>query len=130
MGFLDLTREDKTGQFLTAAGKTKWDGLFQHFDESYKNNLKEEAKELLEAISNYIVDPNLDNRAELCKEWADVQVVLSNIAWYLKIPADAAYNRVVNNNMTKVGPDGKVKLREDGKILKPKNYVKADMSGL
>lgn len=125
----DLTREDKTAQFLKAAGKKPW-APGQPFDASYNNNLREETKELLQAVCDYALEPGTDNRKNLCKEWADVQVVLSNIAWYFGIPADAAYNRVTENNMTKVGPDGAVKLRADGKILKPDNYVKADMSGL
>ena len=82
-----------------------------------------------EAMRNFVDDPNPKTRAELCKEWADVQVVLSNIAVYFDIPSDPAFNRVHLNNMTKV-VEGKLRLREDGKILKPEGYVKPDMSGL
>ena len=122
------TREQKVGRFLKAAGKSPFVSN-KNYDVSHENNLDEEINELLEAISNYRFNPNEDTRANLCKEWADAQVVLSNIAWYFQIPASVAFNRVHNNNMTKV-VDGKVILREDGKILKPEGYVKPDMRGI
>lgn len=123
------SRENKVGEFLKAAGKLPWDSSSKALDESHVNNLLEEVNELEEAIYAYVKDPNETTRANLCKEWADAQVVLSNVAWYFDIPASAAFNRVHNNNMTKV-VDGKVILREDGKILKPEGYVKVDMKGL
>lgn len=123
------TREQKVGRFLKAAGKSPWDKDPNTYDVSHENNLREEFNELDEAIYHYTENPNEDTRANLCKEWADAQVVLSNIAWYFQIPASVAFNRVHNNNMTKV-VDGKVILREDGKILKPEGYVKPDMRGI
>lgn len=123
------TREEKVAEFLTAAGKSPWDLNPLNYDISHENNLGEEFNELDEAIVKYTENPNEETRANLCKEWADAQVVLSNVAWYLNIPADVCFNRVHNNNMTKV-VDGKVRLREDGKILKPEGYVKPDMKGL
>lgn len=120
-------RENKVGQFLKAAGKTPFDG--GGFDYSFLNNLNEETTELNEALIDYINNPTVEGRAQLCKEWADVQVVLSNIAWYMGIPADQAFSRVHDNNMTKV-VGGVIRRRADGKILKPDNYVKADMTGL
>lgn len=128
MSWLSISREDKVAAFLRAADKQPW-FAGDDYELSYENNLKEETKELLEAIENFVEFPSETNRRELVKEWADVQVVLSNIAVYFDIPADAAFNRVHNNNMTKV-VDGKLRLREDGKILKPEGYVKPDMSGL
>lgn len=124
----NMTREDKVAQFLSAAGKTP---LKQGdaYEESYENNLIEEVGELVYAMVDYYNSPSVASRAALCKEWADVQVVLSNIAVWLGIPADASFNRVHENNMTKV-VDGKIIRREDGKILKPEGYVKPDMSGL
>jgi predicted HAD superfamily Cof-like phosphohydrolase len=124
---MTVTRENKVGEFLKAAGEVPYEG--GKFNYSYLNNLKEEANELLDALSDYVNNPTSEARGNLCKEWADVQVVLSNIAWYMGIPADAAFNRVHANNMTKV-VDGKIRRREDGKILKPEGFVKADMRGL
>jgi NTP pyrophosphatase (non-canonical NTP hydrolase) len=89
----------------------------------------EEVTELLDAILDYVDDPCVETRANLCKEWADAQVVLSNVAWYFDIPARESLERVTKNNDSKI-VDGKVVFREDGKILKPEGYVKADMRGL
>lgn len=123
------TREQKVAQFCKAAGKLPLEQSDGQYELSYENNLVEETKELQEAMFAYYVNPTPQTRANVVKEWADTQVVLSNIAWWLDIPADAAFNRVHDNNMTKV-VDGKLILREDGKILKPEGYVKPDMSGL
>lgn len=122
-------RENEVRQFLEAAGKLPW-LEYDNYEASYENNLKEETEELVEAMRNYDAEPSRKHRQQLCKEWADVQVVLSNIAVYFDIPADEAFQRVHNNNMTKVADNGKIRLRADGKILKPEGYVKPDMSGL
>ncbi len=118
----------EVAKFLTAAGKKPVeDGDL--YEESYENNLREESEELIEAMFDYWNSPSEETRAALVKEWADTQVVLSNIAWWLGIPTTESFNRVHNNNMTKV-VDGLVRLREDGKILKPEGYTKPDMRGL
>jgi len=41
-----------------------------------------------------------------------------------------AQRRVHYNNMSKVHPDGTVKRREDGKVMKPEGYVPVDLSDL
>jgi NTP pyrophosphatase (non-canonical NTP hydrolase) len=128
VGFLDMTREDKSSRFLKAAGKTQYNEN-EEFDKSMTNNFIEESTELLQAINDYLVSPSNATRANLCKEWADAQVTLSNIAWYFRIPADPALNRVTRNNDSKI-VDGVVKFREDGKVLKPDNYQPVDMRGL
>ncbi len=128
MSWMTVTRENKVAQFYKAADKKPFHQL-DTLDHSFLDNFIEESKELVEAVHNYIDMPDAKNRADLCKEWADVQVVLSSLAWYFDIPADAAFNRVHNNNMTKV-VDGKIKRAANGKILKPEGYVKADMTGL
>ena len=85
--------------------------------------------ELKEAAEAYAENENEETRANLVKEWADVQYVLSQLALFYRIDGEEAFTRVADNNMTKV-VGGKVYYREDGKILKPDNYVKADMRGL
>lgn len=134
MGFLDMTMESKVGEFNTAAGKEQWDHD-SPVDMSVLTCIKEECFEFLDAVHEYeeaLNDEEADAdefRKNLVKEWADLQYVVSQAAWYFDIPAEPAFNRVHANNMTKV-VDGRVRFREDGKILKPKGYVKADMSGL
>lgn len=89
----------------------------------------EELVEFNEALSDYLLNPTTDTRAAMIKEWADVQVTLSNFAWFFNFNGEEAFLRVAKNNMTKV-VGGKIFYREDGKIMKPDNYVKPDMGGL
>jgi predicted HAD superfamily Cof-like phosphohydrolase len=124
----DMTREDKVNEFRQAGGK-------KNYDEAPEDTglicscIIEETTELLEAIQNFTDEPSEDNRKQVCKEWADAQYVLSQAALFFDIPADPAFNRVHDSNMSKV-VGGKIFYREDGKILKPDTYVAPDMSGL
>lgn len=127
MGFLKMTREEKVAQFQKAAdSKTHAEGGDYTL---HCTCFSEEITELYHAITNYITNQNDVTRADLVKEWADCQVTLSNIAWFFDIPGSAAFQRVHENNMTKV-VDGKILRREDGKILKPAGYTKPNMNGL
>jgi predicted HAD superfamily Cof-like phosphohydrolase len=123
------TREDKVKEFRDAAGKRNFNGLVNSIDESVGQCLVEELVEFCDAAANYIKDCNEDTRKALTKEWADLQYVVSQAALYFGIPADAAFDRVHDSNMTKV-VDGRCVFREDGKILKPDTYRAPDMGGL
>lgn len=126
----DVSREDKVAQFVEAASKVPWNGNYSTIDQSVIGMIKEEFFELWEAAYNYEKDPdNVEYRANLCKEWADLQYVISQFAWYYGIPADEAFNRVHESNMSKF-VNGEAMLREDGKILKGPNYQPPDMRGL
>lgn len=127
MSELYVTREGKVALFNEAAeGKTFLDGgSLDH----QVNCFSEELVEFNEAMVNFVTDPSPENRAELVKEWADVQVTLSNFAWFFEFDGEEAFNRVADNNMTKV-VNGKLFKREDGKILKPDDYKKPDMTGI
>lgn len=91
--------------------------------------IEEEYAEFVEAVKNWSLEQNEETRAQVCKEWADLQYVVSQAAVFLEIPSDEAFHRVHESNMTKV-VDGKVIYREDGKILKPEGYQPPDMRGL
>ena len=43
---------------------------------------------------------------------------------------EKAWDLVHANNMTKLGPDGKVLKREDGKVIKPSNYKPVNLAQL
>lgn len=125
----NITREDKVHEFRKAAGKKDFDGTPDTVDESIATCIVEELNEFFVAAEAYVREQNESNRAELCKEWADLQYVVSQAAVYFGIPADPSFNRVHNSNMSKV-VNGKVFFRTDGKILKPDTYVAPDMRGL
>jgi predicted HAD superfamily Cof-like phosphohydrolase len=112
--------------------------------------IAEEVQEALEALLNYrktqIMDDyfkaNPDARVTglhvdeaphwyeaLAKELADVLYVVYGTADLLEIPLEQVFAEVHRSNMSKVGPDGTVLRREDGKILKPDTYREADVHG-
>lgn len=123
------TREDRVAEFLDASSYPSFELVW--------TCMYEELQELKEAADGFhtILDSEADDetkakyRADFVKEWADVQYVLSQMALFYNIPGEEAFIRVADNNMTKV-KDGKVLYREDGKILKPEGYQKANMLGL
>lgn len=128
-----VTREEAVGRFNDAADNDTFrsgGSILQH-----ATCFAEEVGELGQAISDYLDDQSDANRAQLAKEWADVQVTLSNLAWFFDLDGDQAFWRVHENNMTKLhptsgNPEGRIVRREDGKILKPEGYQKPDMGGL
>jgi len=125
-----MTREEKVNEFRKAAGKKDFDGTADSIDESIATCIVEELNEFFVAAEAYVKDMrNYDLRADLCKEWADLQYVVSQAAVYFNIPAEPSFNRVHNSNLSKV-VDGKVIFREDGKIVKGPNYVAPNMRGL
>lgn len=127
--FFDMTREEKVKQFRDAGGKGDFTTSPKDF-QMIMDCIHEEFMEFYEAAQDYAEGLNpIYTRAQLCKEWADLQYVVSQAALYFDIPADPSFNRVHNSNMTKV-VDGKVIYRADGKILKPETYVAPDMRGL
>ena len=124
-----ITREEKVARFVRAANKK----TYQEGSGDLNLILEcivEEFEEFIDAAYDYDSYQDSEARAQLVKEWADLQYVVSQAAWFFGIPADVAFNRVHENNMTKVASDGKVRFREDGKILKPEGYQPANMEGL
>lgn len=60
--------------------------------------------------------------ANLLKETADVQYVLSGMSVTFGWPIAEVYSRVHDSNMSKLGADGRPVRREDGKVLKGPAY--------
>lgn len=54
----------------------------------------------------------------------------SCLEYYGEETFSKAFSRVHESNMSKLGPDGKPVLREDGKVMKGPNYKKPDLSDL
>jgi len=90
--------------------------------------IAEEVKELFAEFDKAIAELRAGGTvskktcAEMMKEMADVQYVLSGSAVTFGLPIDKVYARVHDSNMSKLGDDGKPLRREDGKVLKGPNY--------
>lgn len=80
------------------------------------NLLMEEVKEYLEGEENQDIE-------NVAKELADIIYIVCGTAASYGIPLDTVFDEVHNSNMAKLGTDGKVKRREDGKILKPEGWT-------
>lgn len=123
-----LTREDRVAEFNRASGgKTQAEGG-NYLQQT--SCFSEELAEFGEALTAYILNPSETTRANMIKEWADVQVTLSNFAWFFDFDGQVAFTRVADNNLTKIGPNGEVTRNEQGKVLKPEGYEKVSMLGL
>ena len=97
--------------------------------------IEEEMEEFEEEIKTYndigygpefkdTISPNM------IKEMTDLLYVIYGTAVSFGIDLDTAFHRTHMSNMSKLGEDGKPIYREDGKVLKSKNYRKPNMDGL
>ncbi|MEJ8671434.1 MULTISPECIES: MazG nucleotide pyrophosphohydrolase domain-containing protein [unclassified Streptomyces] len=85
--------------------------------------LAEEAAEVAEVA---VAGP-LD---KLAHELADVVYVAYGTALVHGIDLDAVLAEIHRSNMTKLGPDGRVARRADGKVLKGEHYEVPDVSSV
>lgn len=131
------TREKKVEEFHDAFGHPE--------NEPFENRelmllrirlLDEEFHELRQAATELLIADEPDGpdwhggRVNLLSEMADLQYVLSGMAVAFGLNLDAAFNRIHDANMRKLGPDGKPRYREDGKVLKPEDWEPADLNSL
>lgn len=69
----------------------------------------------------------LDVLARIAKELADLVYVAYGTAITYGIDLDEVLKAVHESNMSKVGPNGEIDRRPDGKILKPPTYKAPDI---
>lgn len=70
------------------------------------------------------------NPRNLAKELADLKYVTYGTDASFGIDADRVYAEVHDSNMSKLGPNGEVLRRDDGKVLKGPNYREPSLSFL
>lgn len=85
-----------------------------------KSLIEEELKEFYESIDN-------NDIVNAAKELADIIYVVQGTAISFGINLDKVFDLVHQNNMSKLQPDGTVKRREDGKVIKPDNFKKLQL---
>lgn len=73
------------------------------------------------------VNPDM---VKLADGLADLVYVAIGCALEFGIPLDRVWAEVHRSNMAKAGPDGVVKYREDGKVLKPDTWTPPDIAGV
>lgn len=88
-----------------------------------KKLIKEEFREVIKAFASH-------NSENLLKEIVDATYVLIGTAVAFGWDFDEAFRRVHASNMSKLGPDGKPLMRNDGKVLKSEHYSPPNLSDL
>jgi predicted HAD superfamily Cof-like phosphohydrolase len=86
----------------------------------YTNLIIEEQQELLEATLS-------DDRVEQLDALIDILVVTIGAIHSMGADAEGAWKEVMSTNFAKIGEDGKVRKREDGKVLKPTGWTPPDL---
>ena len=88
--------------------------------------IREEAAEVAEAFEELAADPSAETLANLMHECADLLYVTYGAMVSMGVDADAVFAEIHRANMMKAsGPR-----RADGKVLKPDNFVPADVHGV
>lgn len=80
--------------------------------ELYKRLIDEEFKELQAS----------ENHVDALDALIDILVVTVGAIHSMGADGEGAWREVMRSNFSKIGPDGKVRKREDGKVLKPIGY--------
>jgi len=90
--------------------------------------IREEYKEFMEASQQEFADTS---SVDVLKELADLVYVVYGYAAFRGWDLDEAVQRVHANNMDRcIWPDGSIRKREDGKVLKNPNAPRVDLSDL
>jgi predicted HAD superfamily Cof-like phosphohydrolase len=87
----------------------------------YLNLIKEEYNELF--VAN-----NEDDRVEMLDALIDILVVTIGAIHSAGFDAEGAWKEVMATNFAKIGEDGKVRKREDGKVLKPVGWTPPNLA--
>lgn len=84
-------------------------------------------EEYMEVLQESLVFPDMVDKKKLTKELADLMYVTIGFATTFGLPLEEVFYEVHKSNMSKLGPNGEVLRREDGKILKGINYKEPDL---
>lgn len=88
----------------------------------YVNLIQEENKELLEALA-------ASDEVETLDALIDILVVTIGAIHSMGADGDGAWKEVMKTNFAKIdGETGKVRKREDGKVLKPLGWVAPELA--
>ena len=87
----------------------------------YLGLIREETDELAAAIA-------VNDHVETLDALIDMLVVTIGAIHSAGYDAEGAWKEVMRSNFSKVGEDGKVRKREDGKVLKPIGYSPPELA--
>jgi len=113
-------------KFMKACDQSTGNWNVEQFN-LYVDLIEEETNELADAIRAH-------DQVETLDALIDILVVTIGAIHSMGSDAEGAWKEVMSTNFAKIGEDGKVRKREDGKVLKPvgwappnlKPFVKGD----
>jgi predicted HAD superfamily Cof-like phosphohydrolase len=107
-------------KFMTACDQSVDRGNTGQFN-MYLKLIEEEAEELNQAMI-------AKDRVETLDALIDILVVTIGAIHSMGADAEGAWNEVMRTNLAKIDPEtGKVRKREDGKVLKPEGWKPPDL---
>ena len=107
-------------KFMQACDQTTGIWNQKQFD-LYVGLIEEEFKELKEAIA-------ANDRVEILDALEDIMVVTAGAMHSMGADGEGGWNEVMRTNFAKIDPvTGKVRKREDGKVLKPEGWKPPDL---
>jgi predicted HAD superfamily Cof-like phosphohydrolase len=106
-------------KFMKACDQTTDDWNVSQFN-LYVNLIEEELGELKVAINDC-------DSTEVLDALTDILVVTIGAAHSMGADIEGAWKEVMMTNFAKIGDDGKVRKREDGKVLKPVGWVSPEL---
>jgi len=87
----------------------------------YRNLIDEEVNELRQAVK-------FNDQVEQLDALIDILVVAIGAIHSAGFDAEGAWKEVMATNFAKIGNDGKVRKREDGKVLKPVGWTPPNLA--
>lgn len=116
-----MTNPFKDQEKFMVASDQSVDKMNQQQFNMYLRLIEEEAEELNQGIRN-------NNRTEVLDALTDILVVTIGAIHSAGFDAEGAWNEVMRTNFAKIDPaTGKVRKREDGKVLKPVGWLPPDL---
>ena len=116
-----MTNPFKDQEKFMIASDQSVDKMNQQQFNMYLRLIEEEAEELNQGIKN-------NNRTEVLDALTDILVVTIGAIHSAGFDAEGAWNEVMRTNFAKIDPEtGKVRRREDGKVLKPEGWTPPDL---
>ena len=107
-------------KFMKACDQTVYCPAGPQFD-MYCALIEEEHKELKQALAT-------NDDVEVLDALIDILVVTIGAIHSAGWDAEGAWKEVMNTNFAKIGEDGKVRRREDGKVLKPVGWTPPNLT--
>ena len=107
-------------KFMKACDQSTEEFNGTQFD-MYCSLIEEEHKELKEALA-------ANDDVEIVDALLDIIVVTIGALHSFGADGEGGWKEVMKTNFAKIHPDGKVRKREDGKVLKPLGWVAPDLA--